>query len=134
MAQVGSAPVLGTGGRRFKSYHPDHKFINAEYWWHMSKLTEDEKDALKIALDAMLKLPDTFRVLAWRKITEGVLDLSSIQHLHKTMSDAGTLDGFLKSAAIASEDEDLIQLDKAVEAFKLIATRRKVWDGNKLKE
>ena len=25
VAQPGSAPVLGTGGRRFKSYHPDQQ-------------------------------------------------------------------------------------------------------------
>jgi hypothetical protein len=28
VAQSGSVPVLGTGGRRFKSYHPDHVYLH----------------------------------------------------------------------------------------------------------
>lgn len=39
IAQFGRAPVLGTGGRRFKSYCPDHKRL---YW--ISSVVEHTTD------------------------------------------------------------------------------------------
>ena len=39
VAQFGSAPVLGTGGRRFKSCHPDINKIYSENWANIVHLS-----------------------------------------------------------------------------------------------